>query len=205
MKFRSVVIFSAMVVFMSGAADAAIVNFGSPITGGGENITSSEVISNGQSGSIFTSPNAEGGEFDAYLPNNSTITFSYNFSDSQPSRFIPFPQVSIFGGVFPFNYAQANTYGDGKFTYHFDDVFATANLTGSSLTNHSGEVIAFSSYFSGLLQQVSNGVGGTVGKISYSVSAVPLPSSVVMFASAIAALFGFSYLSRQRKSTILQA
>ncbi len=210
MKFRSVLFTAAIVVFTSGATNAAIVNYGDPITGGETEIFSNDVISDGQRGAIFTSPNADSGVFHSYLANNSTITFSYNFPLNCPNFFPTCPVVGATGGVWPSeNYAQASTFQPSKFTYHFGDVFAAANLNGSdgftSITNHSGEVIPISSWFSGLLQQVSNGAGGTVGKINYSVSAVPLPASVVMFGSAVAALFGFSYLSRQRKGAILQA
>ena len=48
MKFRSAMIVAAVVAFTSGAANAAIVNYGDPITGGGENITTNDVISDGQ-------------------------------------------------------------------------------------------------------------------------------------------------------------
>lgn len=208
MKFRSVLFIAAMVAFTSGAANAAIVNYGDPITGGATEIFSNDVISDGQSGTIFTSPNADSGVFHAYLAYG-TITFSYNISP--PNNFPHFPIVGAHGGVngYPLQSAHATTYGDGKYNFNSLDVFATANLNESdgftSITNHSGEVIPISSFFFGLLQQVSNGAGGTVGKINYSVSAVPIPASVVIFGSAIAALFGFSYLSRQRKGTILQA
>lgn len=213
MKFRSVLFTAAMIVFASGVANAAIVNYGDHITGG-ENVTSSDVISNGQNGSVFISPNAESGGFQAYLANNSTITFSYPFTYILPANsFVTVPLVYATGGVFPGgeggpNYAHATNYGAGKYNMQFGDVFATANLDAVSITNRSGEVIPFSTSFFGFLQQFSNGAGGTVGKINYSafdISAVPLPSSVVMFGSAIAALFSFSYLSRQRKGTILQA
>ncbi len=211
MKFRSVLFTAAMVVFTSSAANAAIVNYGDPITGGGENITLSKAVQSGQSGTIFTSPNATGGGFHAYLGNNSTITFSYNIFP--PNTFPHIPILAARGGVngYPLQSAAASTYQDGKHNFNSFDVFATANVhyTGgdgsTSITNHSGDVIPFSSVFSGLLEQISNGVGGTVGQINYNVSAVPLPVSVVMFGSAIAALFGFSYLSRQRKGVILQA
>lgn len=206
-------IIAAIIAFLPITANAAIVNYGDPITGGGENITLSKAVQSGQSGTIFTSPNAENGGFHASLGNNHTITFSYNFSSATNFTYGS-PQVRVQSGTLEDFYngrpsAFATSFGLGKYNYQSSAIFATANIYElggeTSITNNSGGDIPVSSFFGGLLEQVSNGVGGTVGQINYNVSAVPLPASVVMFGSAVAAMFGFASLSRQRKGTILQA
>ncbi len=203
MKFRSVVIVAAMIVFTSGTTNAAI--FGDSWSGGGETVTLiKSTMPIGESGTIFTSPNANSGSFQSNLANNSKITFSYTFSSTSPSNALG----AATGWFNPTYYSQADSSG---FSFYLTtaSIFVTANISGlngfTSISNTSGQGIDFASSFYGLLQQVSNGRGGTVGHINYNVSAVPLPASVVMFGSAIAALFGCSYLSRQRKGTILQA
>lgn len=202
MKFHNAMMAAVVVLFTSGTANAAVVDFGSPTTGGGENIGSVGLIPADQSGTFFTTPSAGVGIAKGTLADNSKITFTYTFSNTSP-----FSLLAASGGNSDTpNYASAISNG---FSVAAGGVFASANISGqngsTSITNVSGGNIDFSSIFVGLLQLFSNGSGGFVGKINYNVSAVPLPATVLMFGAAIAGMFGFSNLSRRRKDNILQA
>ncbi len=201
MKFRSAIMAAAIIMLSAGAANSAVVDYGNPTTGDGENLGYVGLIPADQSGTFFTSPGAAVGVVNGSLANNSRITFSYSFSDMNP-----FSLLAASGGV-----SDSSHYGSALssgFSVSTGGVFATANVSGSngttSITNVSGGNIDFSSIFVGLLHLFSNGSGGFVGKINYNVSAVPLPATALMFGSALAAMFACSYFSRQRKY-LLQA
>jgi hypothetical protein len=198
MKFRHTLAAIVLSVFTSSAADAAVVNFGSPITGGGENIGNVGLVPSSQSGTFFTSPGAGFGLISGSLSSNSKITFSYTFSSANP-----FEILAASGGTSgTTNFASASSTG---FSTSTGSVLASANISGvngtTSVTNISGGVLSFSSIFIGFLNLVSNGAGGFIGKINYNVSAVPLPASVLMFGAAIVGMFAFAQFSRQRKAT----
>lgn len=202
MRFHNAIMAAVAVLFTSSVANSAVVDYGSSVTGGGENIGSVGLIPSDQSGTFFTTPGAGVGLISGIIGNNSKITFSYTFSPSSP-----FSILGSAGGVSGSpNFASANSNG---FSVATGGVFATANISGlngtTSITNTSGGNIDFSSIFVGLLQSFSNGSGGFVGKINYNVSAVPLPAAALMFGSALAAMFGYSRLSRQRRKGILQS
>lgn len=201
MRFRNAIMTAVVVLFASGAANSAVVDFGSPITGGAENIGSVGLVPSDQSGTFFTTPGAGVGLIAGSLGNNSKITFSYTFSGSSPFSILGSSSGVSGSPVF----ASANSNG---FSVATGGVFATANISGlngtTSITNVSGGNVDFTSIFVGLLHLFSNGSGGFVGKINYNVSAVPLPATLLMFGSAIAAMFAYSR-SRQRKDGLLQA
>lgn len=202
MKFHNAMVAAIVILFTSGAASAAVVDYGNPTTGGGENIGNIGLVPAGQSGTFFTSPNAGLGLESGSLANNTIIKFNYEFSSSSPVDILG----SSGGTSGTPDYAAATSNG---FSLSTGGVFATANVSGvngsTSITNVSGGNINFSSFFVGLMHLFSNGVGGFVGKINYSVSAVPIPASALLFGSAIAGMFGFSYLSRKRRDNIQQA
>lgn len=201
MKFHNAMLAAAVVLLTSSTANSAVVDFGSPITGGAENMGDVGLIPSDQSGTFFTSPNAGLGIINASIADNSKITFSYDFSSSTPVSIVG----ASGGGSGSSNFATATSSG---FNVATGGVFASANISGThgitSITNNSGGTIDFSSVFVGLLHLFSNGVGGFVGKINYNVSAVPLPASALLFGTAIASMFGFSYYSRKRRDSILQ-
>ncbi len=194
-------IIAAIIAFLPITANAAIVDsFGDSLNGGGEDIRLKTIMPIGQSGTIFTSPNATGGAFHANLANNSKITFSYTFSSTSPSNALG----AATGWFNPTYYSQADSSGFSLYLTTAS-IFVTANISGlngeTSITNNSGQGIDFTSYFSGHLQQFSNGVRGTVGQINYDVSAVPLPASILMFGTALISMLAFSY--KQRKASML--
>lgn len=200
MKFRNTLIVSIITaVFTSSAASAAIMNYGDPITGGGEALGDVGIIPESQSGTFFTSPNAPAGTISGSLNNNSKITFTYTFSPTSP-----FEVLASLGGVSSTpNFASANSFGGSVST---GTVFATANISGlngtTTITNVSGGVLGFQSIFAGFLKLFANGSGGFVGHINYNVSAVPLPASVLMFGAAIAGMFGFTRFKQRKESLV---
>lgn len=202
MKFHNAIMAAVVVLFTSGAANAAVVNYGDPITGGGGNIGNVGLIPSGQSGTFFTTPGAGIGLILGSIADNSKITFDYTFSNSSPISILG----STGGNSGTSTYAAASSTG---FSIATGGVFASANISGlngtTSISNTSGGNIDFSSIFVGLLQLFSNGSGGFVGKINYNVSAVPLPATVLMFGAAIAGMFGFSQLTRRKRNSVLQA
>lgn len=199
MKIRNALAAVIIAGFTSSAANAAVVDFGNPVTGGGENIGDIGTVSSNQSGTFFTTPNTGFGLITGSLANNSEITFTYTFSNSSP-----FQILASSGGISDSaNFASANS---GGFSIATGGAFASANLSGlngtTSISNVSGSTLSFSSIFVGLLNLVTNGQGGFVGKINYSVSAVPLPSTVLMFGAALAGMFAFSRKQRKVVSSL---
>lgn len=194
MKFRNTLMAAIIVVFSSNIASAAVVNFGDPITGGGENLGNVGLIPSDQSGTFFTTPNTGFGIISGSLDNNSKITFDYSFSSTSPYKIL----AALGGASGNPDFASAIS---NSFTISTGGAFASANVTGlngtTSITNLSGGVLNFSSIFLGLLELVSNGSGGFIGKINYNVSAVPLPASVLMFGAAIAGMFAYSRFRRK--------
>jgi len=83
-------------------------------------------------------------------------------------------------------------------------VFATAmvgtNIARTTIVNISHGLVNFKTFFSGVLLR-----GFTGPSLTYNVSTVPLPAALPMFALLIGGFFGFSQLSRQRKSLALAA
>ncbi len=187
----------AIAIFISSTANAAVVNFGNPKTGGGENIPNVGLFSVGQSGTFFTTPSAFFGSINGFIPNNTKVTFTYTLASSG-SAFLG----SSGGFSNSPAYASANSNG---FSVATGGVFASANVSGTSGTtsigNVSGGTINFLSVFIGFLKSFPTGCGCFVGKINYDVSAVPLPASVLMFGAAIAGMFAFSRFKQRKESS----
>ena len=159
----------------------------------------------GQSGTVTNNLSLTGTSTDTgYLPNDATITFTYNFS-------------SLLGGSLSSAGAYNLNSNTGLSGYSYDVsgqspvsagynngaasaalVLATANLNGAdtagttTITNLSGSAAQFQSIFSGLTAL------GNVVSISYAVSAVPLPAAFPLFAVALAGLAGFSMWRKRR-------
>ncbi|MEQ1706509.1 MAG: hypothetical protein ABL867_11150 [Rickettsiales bacterium] len=211
MKFYTTIV-AVIIAFLPITANATVVDFGDPITGlpdiNGYNgvHTFADFLPN-QTGTIFTTPGASNGLAEGYIPNNHKITFSYSFSNAtlyDPSTGTGNLLYMLGGDAF--NSIQvSHSSNDLLPPVAGFEVFAAANISGTSgttsFTNTSGIQKYFVSYFSGILESVANGQGGFVGKINYSVSAVPLPASVLMFGTALIFMAAFSY--KQRKASIL--
>lgn len=193
MKIRNTLMAVILAVFTSSAANAAVVNYGSPVTGGAESLISTFTsVAAGQSGIFFTSPGVSSGTVLGTLANNLKVTFYYEFIGLGKI------DISSIGDSSTSSYSAADSINGT--TVAGGGVFATANVTGvngvTSVSNVSGATQNFTSFFLGKLKLYSN-----VGNIHYNVSTVPLPTSVLMFGAALAAMFAFS--RKQRKASSL--
>lgn len=170
----------------------------------------------GQSGTLnnwfFTLPSGQStGQQTGYIPAMSSITFTFTYNAST---------TSIYGymdGAYNFSDGPNNYSGwayadtviidgnigtiNGISTPGTALVLATANLTGTTITStfiNNSSVDAIFNLF-----QVAFLNGGTA-KGSYNVaslSAVPLPAALPMFASLLMGMFGFSRFKNRKTQT----
>lgn len=139
------------------------------------------------------------------LPNNTAITFSYTISGFTGTSLTDNGSYSYTknGAVFSGSSSDVSglapvSTGTTSGAVSTALVLASANLNAAgtlgttTITNISGSAAQFQSIFSGLQTSLGRSVS-----ISYSVSAVPLPASLPMFAAVLAGMVGFAMLRRK--------
>ncbi|MEQ1790456.1 MAG: hypothetical protein ABL857_08430 [Rickettsiales bacterium] len=198
MKLRNILMAVILAVCTSSAANASV-DFGDSLLGGPASVDMGPLaISGPQDGTFYIERNTvfDGGTIQGILANNSIIEFTYHLANAILPNSVQ-SDVGTSIGI----YSEANS--SAGTIAAVGGVFATANivsLTGkTSISNFSGAAQSFTTTFSGLLEQFITG-SGTVGRITYTVSAVPIPTSVLMFGAAIIGMFAFA--RKQRKEAI---
>jgi hypothetical protein len=135
------------------------------------------------------------------LAANSEVTFTYNYTGLTPAALSMTGIGSNSGGLAYTSVSGFNS--NGTLLYGTQNqstssptlpIFVTASLTPSSgtasttIVNASSSSVNFSSIFQDIIFSISSGALTS----SYKVSAVPLPASLVLFASGLLALAGFA-------------
>jgi hypothetical protein len=192
MKIRNILVAIALSFCASNAAVAATVDFGNETTGGGLNTSGILLLTAPQDGTFFTSANnsAGAGFINGFLANGLKVIFTYHLAPNTPN-FV----ISVGGSAVANSITNPSVLAGG--------VLATANVVPligtASISNFSGITQSFSTSFAGFLKQITT--TGTTGRITYVVSAVPIPTSVLMFGAAIIGMFAFA--RKQRNDALL--
>ncbi|MDR3450305.1 MAG: hypothetical protein P4M15_11270 [Alphaproteobacteria bacterium] len=175
----------------------------------------------GQSGTVTTNPNSDFvvdssnnpmTSYDlgyGFIPAGSKITFTYVITPPLTGSVEANGNYSFVAGNSLFTITSSNGAATEYKTNLINHatttiappaalpVLTSANISSgigkTVITNLSNSVVGFSSYFLSLIAP------GSHLSVTYNVSAIPLPESVVLFASALMALAGFSLYRRRHQ------
>ena len=196
---------AAVFLLAAGTAQASVVNFsGANVDMGTLAVGQSGTIANNYTSTSVGPYSFENGNDFGFLPTNSSVTFTYTFSNLVAASMHSYGSYNYTSGGLTY-IGSSSAYSNGSTTSVGSTngvssaplTFASANVgtsTGSTtITNTSGSLAQIQSLFSALFSST-----GHLVSVTYNVSSVPLPASMPLFAAVLAGLFGMSYLRKRR-------
>jgi hypothetical protein len=191
----------------AGVSQASVIDFdGSMADLGTVAAGQTGVITNNFSGSPAGSFEFGTGSDYGFLPTDTAITFTYTYSNMAAGSLNAYDSYHYTSGGSVFSGSSSGTSSQAPVSVGYTNgaasaplVLAAANLNSAltagstSFVNTSSGLAQFQSAFAGLFNST-----GRVVSVSYTVSAVPLPAALPMFATVLAGLAAFAAYRKRR-------
>ncbi len=203
-KILMVSIISIGLAFGANNASAAIVDYsGGDVNMGNVVVGQSGTITGDSLGALIVN-NISGA-----LPNNSMITFTYNFAGNLLGGILASgaeysynvgadnfsgSTLSINPMGLQYSFGTTNGTSSAALAMASAQIDFTANTATAIITNDSAGLLDFASFFTGLV------IGDNNLSVAYSVSSVPLPAALPLFGLGLTAFAGYSIRKRKKQA-----